>query len=104
MLIWDRPREMNQWEIDNLITHLCAMSLFVDGWETDTTDLKGDLQLETKKVIQYFQELGCRIGPMNEKDRNAAKLTAAEAKVRRMARLVIPLDFPRLSKGPRGKK
>jgi DNA-directed RNA polymerase I subunit RPA49 len=95
---------MNQWEIDNLITHLCAMSLFIDGYETDTTDLRNDLQLEVNKICQYFKELGCRIASMGEKERNVAGLSKAEAKVRRIAKLQLPLDFPRLSKGARGKR
>lgn len=38
-------RTMSKWHVDNLITHLCALSLIVDNFTTDTHDLREDLGL-----------------------------------------------------------
>jgi DNA-directed RNA polymerase I subunit RPA49 len=89
---------MNTWEVDNLITHLSAMSLYIDGWESDTTDLKDDIRMDINKLLPYFRELGCRTGGLSEKDRNSRNLTADRARPRRMAKLLIPLEFPQLSR------
>jgi DNA-directed RNA polymerase I subunit RPA49 len=85
--------EMSQWEVDKLITHVMAMALFVDDWNTDMTDLKDDFRLETPKTISYFRELGCRIGAPNDREKLALKLTVAETKARKVARLQFPLNF-----------
>jgi DNA-directed RNA polymerase I subunit RPA49 len=94
---------MNQWEIDNLITHMAAMALYVDMFDTEISDLNNDLKLEMNKTTTYFRELGCRVGAMLEKERSRFGLNSVEAKPKRMARLQIPLEFPRISKGQRGK-
>jgi DNA-directed RNA polymerase I subunit RPA49 len=85
---------MTNWEADNLVTHLGAMALYIDGYSTDSFDLMHDLNLEPKKMIMYFMELGCKIGPMRQAERQAFGLKDADAKTRTMARLVIPLTFP----------
>lgn len=41
--------ELSKWHVDNLMTHIAALSLFVDNWRTDTNDLREDLRLENKQ-------------------------------------------------------
>ena len=43
--------ELNKWHVDNLITHMAAISLFIDGYKTDTCDLREDLRLENKQYV-----------------------------------------------------
>lgn len=87
--------ELPKWHMDNLYAHMCALSLYVDGWTTDTTDLKEDLKMENKEITQYFRELGCRVAAPTEAERERRKLTKAQAGVRRIARLKLPLEFPK---------
>jgi DNA-directed RNA polymerase I subunit RPA49 len=89
------------WEQDNLMTHLAAMALFVDQYDTDITDFKDDLRLEINKSVSYFRELGCNVGNLSAKERDAQRLTVVEAKLRKVARLRIPLEFPQAARGVR---
>lgn len=47
------------------------------------------------RITQYFHEIGCAITAPTEKDRERLKITKAESSNHRMARLRIPLDFPK---------
>ncbi|KAF2666372.1 RNA polymerase I associated factor, A49-like protein [Microthyrium microscopicum] len=86
--------ELSQWDVDNLITHVMAMALYVDDLATDTTDLKDDFRLEPIKAQNYFRELGCKISAPTDREKTALRLTAAESKTRKYARLQLPLEFP----------
>lgn len=97
----DSGSELGKWQLDNLCTHICALSLYVDGWQTDTTNLKDDLKLETKVISQYFSELGCKISAPNEGDKTRLKLGKAQAAVTKMAKLKLPLEFPKVRMGRR---
>ena len=87
--------ELPKWHMDNLYTHMCALSLFVDGWTTDTSNLKDDLKMENKQITQYFHELGCKVGALTERERENRKLGKAQAAVVKMASLKLPLEFPK---------
>lgn len=87
--------EMSKWHVDYLITHLAALSLFVDNYSVDTFDLREDLRLDNKQVSQYYHEIGCKVGPPTEKEREQNKWTKAEATNHKIAKLKIPLDFPK---------
>jgi len=43
--------EMNRWQIDYLMTHIAALTLIVDNYETDMFDLKEDLRLDLKQCV-----------------------------------------------------
>lgn len=86
---------MTKWHVDNLLTHAAALALVVDNFETDVHDLREDLRLDNKQIAQYFHEIGCRVGAPTEAERQKMKITKAEAASHRMARLRLPLDFPR---------
>jgi DNA-directed RNA polymerase I subunit RPA49 len=87
--------ELNKWHQDYLYTHMCALSLYVDHYVTDISNLKDDLRLENKQVGQYFHELGCRVGPPTEKERENRGMSKAQAAATRIAKLKLPLDFPK---------
>ena len=93
--------EMGKWQMDNLATHICALALFADHWETDIWLLKEDLKLDLKELTQYFLELGARVHKVNETERGRRGLTKAQAAATRIARLRIPLDFPKVRMGRR---
>ena len=110
---------MNKWAVDNLITHVCALALAVDDFEVDTYQLREDLRLENKesvtpsildicfrdcvlerlmagRITQYFRELGCKVTPMSGAEIARLKLTKAEGKGHKVAKLALPLDFPKV--------
>ncbi|KAK5001236.1 DNA-directed RNA polymerase I subunit rpa49 [Elasticomyces elasticus] len=89
--------ELNKWHVDNLMTHIAALSLYIDDWATDTTNLKDDLRLDNKQMNQYFHELGCRVQSLTDKERESLKIASkAAAAQHRIAKLKIPLDFPKV--------
>ena len=42
-------RNMNKWAIDNFMTYVCALTLTIDLYEVDISDIRDDLRLETKQ-------------------------------------------------------
>ncbi|KAF2999273.1 DNA-directed RNA polymerase I subunit rpa49 [Curvularia kusanoi] len=89
--------DMPRWNIDNLMTHVAAAALIVDDFEVDVNDLREDLKIENKEIKQYFHELGCRVGPPTQTDMTKFKLTKAEAANHNVAKLRLPLTFPRVN-------
>ena len=87
---------MSKWDVDNMISHLAALSLYVDNFVTNITDLKDDLRLESNAMVDHFRELGCRVTSMNDSDRINLRVSSSESKGQRMAKLIIPLDFPKI--------
>ena len=45
---------------------------------------------------KYFQELGCAVAPPTETERAKLKITKAEGVGHRIARLRLPLVFPKM--------
>lgn len=90
---------MPRFQVDLLITHVCALACLVDNYEVDMFDLKEDLNLEGKDMAKYFREIGAKVGAISEGQRRALKLDKAAAAQRRVAKLKVPLDFPRVSYG-----
>lgn len=93
--------ELPKWHLDNLYTHMCALSLFVDGYTTVTADLRDDLGMDNKTISQYYQELGCKMSALSEKERESRHLTKAQAAATRVAKLKLPLEFPKIRSGRR---
>jgi len=87
--------ELTKWHVDKLITYAAALALFVDNFETDVYDLREDLRLDSKQIHQYYRELGCKVSGPTEKERETLKITKAEAVQHHIAKLKIPLDFPK---------
>lgn len=93
--------ELPKWNMDNLYTHMCALSLFVDGWTSDIQALREDLRMENKEITQYYKELGCKVNSLTDKEREQRGLTKGQSAQTRIARLRLPLDFPKPRAGRR---
>ncbi|TQS36835.1 hypothetical protein Golomagni_02705 [Golovinomyces magnicellulatus] len=92
---------INKYHADLLITHLCAMSLLVDDFQTDTYDLKEDLQLDLSQITRYYSEIGAKSHKLGKAEvERYGKVVASQ---RRVAKLKLPLVFPKLSFGGRRK-
>lgn len=111
--------EMTRWHIDNLMTHIAAAALIVDDHEVDVNDLREDLKIDNKeydleivleewsltldRIRAYFMELGCRVAPPTAPDLAKFKLAKADSVNHHIAKLKLPLKFPKLG-GPRKSK
>lgn len=62
-----------------LISHVLVLSLFVDGFRSDTTDIAKDLKIPNVELRAHWLELGCKL--VREKDTVFATLP-------------LPLTFP----------
>lgn len=112
---------LSKHDLTFLHTTTCALSLHIppqpakDGGSsslggnspselaTDPSDLRDDLRLDSNTVHQYFRELGCRIDRPRESEFSKWNIKGgrAEAHARRVARLRVPLEFPKVSRGGR---
>ncbi|KAH8702564.1 RNA polymerase I associated factor, A49-like protein [Talaromyces proteolyticus] len=106
---------MSSTEVTLLHTTICALSLLIppvpmkdsvfggnaaNELATDPADLRDDLRLDNTGITQYFRELGCRIDKPREKEYEKWGVkTKTEAAIKRICRLRIPLEFPRMSRG-----
>lgn len=97
----NQANEFPQFQLQRLHTHICALALYIDGFATDTRDLRNDLKLEQKEIVQYFRELGCKISAPTEKERQERRIAKAEVSLVKMAKLLLPLDFPKARAGRR---
>ena len=112
---------LSKHDLTLLHTTICALSLHIppqpakDGGSsslggnspnelaTDPADLRDDLRLDSNIVQQYFRELGCRIDRPRESEFSKWNIKGgrAEAHARRIARLRVPVEFPKVSRGGR---
>jgi DNA-directed RNA polymerase I subunit RPA49 len=93
---------MTKWFMDKFILHVCAMALHIDNFEVDTHDLMEDLQLTPMDMQKYYQELGCRVVQPTAAQKQQMRITPKEAATHKMARLQLPLEFPKVKerRGP----
>ncbi|KAK5989180.1 DNA-directed RNA polymerase I subunit rpa49-like protein [Cladobotryum mycophilum] len=77
---------IRKFHIDLLMAHCCVFALIVDNFEVDTEHLRYDLRLDQRTMSQYFYEIGARVKPVK---------TVSDGRVAHIAKLVIPLDFPK---------
>ncbi|KIW09558.1 uncharacterized protein PV09_00431 [Verruconis gallopava] len=96
-------REMTKWHVDKFILHTCAIALHIDNFELDTIDLQEDLRLNPSTMQQYFQELGCRVSAPTAAQRDMWKINSKEAAAHRVAKLRLPLEFPKPRTGRSGR-
>ncbi|KAL8705116.1 MAG: hypothetical protein Q9201_001761 [Fulgogasparrea decipioides] len=89
-------RLVSRWQLDNLITHICALALAVDDFTTDVHDIKEDLRLENKDIRKYFREIGAHVVSPTEIERAKLKIGKAEAAAHHLAKLRLPLQFPKM--------
>ncbi|KAK4957273.1 DNA-directed RNA polymerase I subunit rpa49 [Elasticomyces elasticus] len=93
--------EVPKWELEKLYTHICALTLYVDDWRTDTTAIREDLKMDAKQLGLYFAELGAKIVPPTERERADLGISKAQAGAMKFARLKLPLEFPKAGVGRR---
>ncbi|KAL9002111.1 MAG: hypothetical protein Q9188_004940 [Gyalolechia gomerana] len=89
-------RMVTRWHLDNLITHICALAVTIDGFTTDLYDLQQDLKMELKDLRKYYKEIGCQVGPPTEREMKSMGIGKAERRARVVARLKMPLEFPKM--------
>jgi DNA-directed RNA polymerase I subunit RPA49 len=89
---------LGKFQLDKLYTHICALSLFIDNWSTDISNLRDDLKMENGVLARYFQELGCVVKAPTDSERVKLKINKNVAKASRVAKLRLPLQFPKVSK------
>lgn len=112
-------------DITLLHTTLCALTLHIpptagksvkgnspNELATETTDLRDDLHIDDAVLRQYYRELGCRvdkprdtdlvrfgIGPAGGAASTNSKALAAAKASKAIARLKVPPEFPKVSRG-----
>lgn len=91
--------EMPAFKVDLLMTHLAALACLVDNFEVDLWDLRHDLKLEAKPMEQYFKEIGAKIRAFPDAMRKQMGLEKSAVAQRRIAKLSLPLEFPKVSFG-----
>lgn len=88
---------ISKFKVDLLITHICALAFWVDNFEVDMFELRQDLKLELKEMSQYFHEIGAKVVALPEGTRKTLGLDKALAAQRKVAKLKIPLEFPKIA-------
>ncbi|PTB67846.1 hypothetical protein BBK36DRAFT_1134737 [Trichoderma citrinoviride] len=78
--------QLRKFHIDLLIAHCCALACIVDNFEVDTQALRDDLRIDQRMMNQYFHEIGARVKPVKDK---------TEDRILHVAKLALPLDFPK---------
>lgn len=78
---------IRKFHIDLLMAYCCVFACIVDNFEVDTQNLRDDLRVDQKTINQYFHEIGGRVKPVSNK--------AEGARATHVARLTLPLDFPK---------
>ncbi|KAK2804107.1 hypothetical protein FQN50_006735 [Emmonsiellopsis sp. PD_5] len=101
---------LSKTDITLLHTTICALSLHIppasgagfasNELSTDPADLRDDLRLDFQTICQYFRELGCKVDKPREGEfvRWGIK-SKVEAGARRVAKLRVPVEFPKVSRG-----
>lgn len=107
---------LSKFDLTLLHTTICALSLHIgpkpaadkiggnapNELATDPSDLRDDLRLDSPTIQQYFRELGCIINKPLASDHARFNIKGkAEANARRIVRLRVPLNFPKVSRGGR---
>ncbi|KAI6359333.1 hypothetical protein MCOR25_007094 [Pyricularia grisea] len=82
--------QMRKVHADLIMTTCCVLASIIDSFEVDTFDLREDLQLEQKQLNSYFAEIGARTKPVVNGDKKTT-----------IAKLALPLQFPKVSMGRR---
>jgi DNA-directed RNA polymerase I subunit RPA49 len=95
---------MTKWHVDKLIMYICALALHIDNFELSMNDLQDDLRLNPNEMQRYFSELGCKISALTAAQKDALRIGTKEAGSYKMARLQLPLEFPKQRSGKAGQR
>lgn len=78
--------EINSFHDALILTHIFAFVSIIDNFELEVQLLREDLGIDQDKFTQHFHEIGGRVVQAKERD---------TGKVVRVARLALPLQFPK---------
>lgn len=81
---------MRKEHMELLMTHCCVFASIIDNFEVNMNDLREDLKLEQKQLAQYFMEVGAQV-----------KQSKAGGVMKHIAKLQLPLVFPKIRSGAR---
>ena len=87
--------KVTTWHADLIRTTLAVLTLIIDDFETDTHELREDLGMKPSEIVKYFAEVGARIRPPPEKMQREKSWTKAEVALHGIAKLKLPLEFPK---------
>lgn len=82
-------RSLSPWKRKFLINHVLALTLFVDGYQTDAADIAKDLRMDVKELQRQYERLGCKI---------------VDEKSVLLATLPVPLKLPGIRSGKKRKR
>jgi DNA-directed RNA polymerase I subunit RPA49 len=89
----DRDGAMTTYHVSLLMTHVLALAAIIENFEFDMEALRMDLGQTQEALTRYFLQLGGKVRALK-----------AGGNLRHVARLALPLEFPKLGKGPRRKR
>ncbi|PKS10039.1 hypothetical protein jhhlp_004664 [Lomentospora prolificans] len=81
--------EINSYFDSLMLTHILAFASVLDGFTFDVQFLREDLKIDQEKFSMHFNEIGGRVKELKEK---------STGRVKHIATLALPLQFPRQRK------
>jgi DNA-directed RNA polymerase I subunit RPA49 len=88
---------------DKILLHLLVLTLILDDFSVDCSVLQQDLKLTTKKLMENYKSLGCRVSKLGVKRKSGVHDDTIVDIHSCSAVLRIPLEFPRPRKGRKNK-
>jgi len=92
---------------DKVVCYLFVLCLIIDDFTVDVNQLAQDIQIKplkydsnlgrclTRRAMELFKTVGCKIIPLTEARRERRKITKSEAKTYKLAKLNCPPEFPK---------
>lgn len=92
-----RPRRRaSPVQLAKLLNYMAILCLFAEeNWQVDVFYLKDDLGLQTRAVLQIFQNVGCRKREISPIQAEALGIPKSEIKMHRIATLTAKPEFPK---------
>lgn len=88
---------ISKFKFDLIVTHICALACILENYDVSMFDLQEDLKLDVKKMSQYFSEIGAKIVGVGVAEVKKFGLNKAAAAQRKVAKLRLPLVFPKVA-------
>jgi DNA-directed RNA polymerase I subunit RPA49 len=83
---------------DKILLHLLVLTLILDDFSVECSTLQQDLKVTTKKLMDNYKSLGCRVSKLGVKRKSGVAESPVDS-TSCSAVLRIPLEFPRIRKG-----
>ncbi|KAF2861943.1 hypothetical protein K470DRAFT_256479 [Piedraia hortae CBS 480.64] len=96
--------ELPKWNFEKLRIWICALALRAEGFVVWTGELRDDLRVSDEEITKFFRELGCKVAAPTLKELGEVGLSKAQGLGMRVARLRVPLVFPKSGGKRRGGK